>query len=241
MLEAWDGCVYPALRDVNQPLRCGCRLRRAEAAAQQAGTQASSGGEVAPTAVPGTDAGAPATVATGAATAAPTAPAAAAAAEALGAAAGGSAQNEEAAVLRHALEEQQQRVVEAVRQHGWHQVCCPAPPPPAACKCVDRPVHVPKRAVIPCCPCCAATTCCGNGSRGRPSPLPSLAIYAVLCCPCCRLQAWLLSEWKQEGTLALSTLVCRLLAAVSAAGEGGLLRYVPEMYLEATLDMVSRI
>ncbi|GAB4816683.1 hypothetical protein N2152v2_003729 [Parachlorella kessleri] len=141
------------------------RLRLAEAAVQQAGAQAGSGGEVAPEPAPGTERGAPAaTLATGATAAAPAAAAAAATSGAPAAA--GSAQSEEAAVLRHALAEQQQRVVEA---------------------------------------------------------------------------AWLLSEWKQEATLGLSTLVCRLLAAVSEAGEGVLLRYVPEMYLEATLDMMHAV
>lgn len=55
--------------------------------------------------------------------------------------------------------------------------------------------------------------------------------------PVLRMQAWLLAGWKQEATLALSALVCRLLGALGAASDT-LFRYVPELYLEATLDMV---
>lgn len=49
-----------------------------------------------------------------------------------------------------------------------------------------------------------------------------------------------MSPWKQEATLGLAALVCRLLAAAAdpRLGGGNLLRFVPEMYLEATLDMV---
>lgn len=78
----------------------------------------------------------------------------------------------------------------------------------------------------------------GPRAAGQPCLAPYKSIFQATkyCLP---VQAWLLPAWKQEATLALATCVCRLLAAASAAPEGNLLRYVPEMYLEATLDMVS--
>jgi hypothetical protein len=49
--------------------------------------------------------------------------------------------------------------------------------------------------------------------------------------------AWLLAGWKQEAALALAAATCRLLAA-AAARPGPPLRFLPELYLEAALDMM---
>lgn len=49
--------------------------------------------------------------------------------------------------------------------------------------------------------------------------------------------AWLLPAWKQETTMALAATTARLLTAL-AARPGYLLRFVPELYLEAALDMM---
>jgi hypothetical protein len=50
--------------------------------------------------------------------------------------------------------------------------------------------------------------------------------------------AWLQPPWKQDATLALASVVARLLLSLAADTDGDLLRYVPELYLEASLDMM---
>lgn len=51
---------------------------------------------------------------------------------------------------------------------------------------------------------------------------------------------WLLEGWKQEGCLAMAAVTSRLLEQVGKL-EGTLLSFVPEVYLEAALDMVRII
>lgn len=49
---------------------------------------------------------------------------------------------------------------------------------------------------------------------------------------------WLLEGWKQESCLAVAAVVARLIQAI-ADREGPLLSFVPELYLDSALDMVS--
>ena len=53
----------------------------------------------------------------------------------------------------------------------------------------------------------------------------------------CWSVCWLMNSWKQELSLAVATCVARVLEAVSHRKEG-LISFVPEYYLEATLDIV---
>jgi hypothetical protein len=50
-------------------------------------------------------------------------------------------------------------------------------------------------------------------------------------------QCWLLSSWRQQAAFVLCVSTAQLLKAVSAR-PGPLLRYVPEFYVSAMLDMV---
>lgn len=52
------------------------------------------------------------------------------------------------------------------------------------------------------------------------------------------VQCWLLPAWRQQAAFVLSVASTQLVAAVSAR-RGELLRYVPELFCSAMLDMVS--
>eukprot|EP00887_Chlorella_sp_A99_P000718 scaffold5.g718.t1 len=53
-------------------------------------------------------------------------------------------------------------------------------------------------------------------------------------------QGWLLSPWKQEAAMSVAVTACRVMEAAAEQREG-LLRYVPELYLETTLDMLHAV
>lgn len=54
-------------------------------------------------------------------------------------------------------------------------------------------------------------------------------------------QCWLLSPWRQQAAFVLAVSTAQLVEAVSRQRSGGqLLRYVPELYVGAMLDMVRR-
>lgn len=55
-------------------------------------------------------------------------------------------------------------------------------------------------------------------------------------------QCWLLSPWRQQAAFVLAVSTAQLVDAVARQRPGGqLLRYVPELYIGAMLDMVRRM
>lgn len=66
--------------------------------------------------------------------------------------------------------------------------------------------------------------------------LPSRRALGPL--PSCHPQCWLLSPWRQQAAFVLAVDTARLLQRVSEHSQG-LLRYVPELYVSACLDMAS--